>query len=566
MLLTVFLSSILIACGGGGGGTTPSTTLTLSGFVTEATGAGGSLAIENVSVKALNADTNAVLQTATTNSAGRYSLTLPHNTNVRLLVTPPALVEAPWGGYRHGYFPTSRQLQTGEQNAQLDISLGAASVNTFDPAADTTMGVFGAASTVAGAQVDVAADSLERADGSAMAAGNVNVLLQPIDVSAETGDSSTGFAGMDAFPGDMLATREDGSSTSIASYGAMTVKFFDADGKPLQLKVGETAKIRIPVPAALQASAPLTIERWWFNEATGLWIEEGTMDLSSDGTYYEAEVSHFTTWNADIPIEVADVTATLQYADGTPVRGAIVQLNGVDYAYQRVGVSGATGQFTLRARRGYDAQIKVLIGNQSETLTPNISVPDAATHNAEILIVGLDKPEANNGVVEKTILLAKNVMGPYVYYDSQVLYLAQGLVTGDWALMEGADLMFQGPDASNPSPTLGLTFSHAAMNPGYTPTRGMQLLNQSFASLTTAPATGYQDCGGYHGTPDPSAPACPQPYDISTAPPANKVYAIKTQAGYYGKLVIVSSEEDADTGDWVITVRYKLNVEGTRSL
>lgn len=567
--LAIVFSSILIACGSGGGGNKgggilpPTTTMTLTGFITETTGAGGSLAVESVSVKAVRADTGAVLQTATTNSAGIYRLTLPQNTGVLLLVTPPALVENPWGGYRHGYFPTTRQLHTSSQNARLDISLGAASVNTFDPAVDTTLGVTGSTSTVEGGQVDVKADSLVRADGQPMAVGDVNILLQPIDVSAEAGSGS--LAGISAFPGDMQAVRANGSSTSIASYGAMTVKFFDAEGNRLQLKNGETATIRIPVPASLQASAPTTIEMWWFNEETGLWVEEGTMALSTDGTYYEANVSHFTTWNADIPVEVADVTATLQYVDGTPVRGAMVQLNGIDYAYQRVGVSDATGRFTLKARRGYDARIKVLVGSESQTFSP-IVVLDAASYDAGILTVTLNKPETSNGVVEKTFRLVKEVVDnpgypSYTYYHSQALYLAHGLVTDDSSLFEGADLAFH-VDTENNIPTMGFTFSHAAMSPGYTPTRGMQLLNQSFDSLTTAPATGYQDCATHY----PPDPECSQPYGISTATPTNKVYAFRTGSGYYGKLVIKESVEDDTNGDWLITVRYKLNMDGGSSL
>lgn len=543
-LLATLLALVLGGCGGGGGTAAPAAAL--SGFVTDAAGSGGSLAVADATVRAIRIDTGATVASTTTDAAGRYRLRrLPLDAGLRIAVIPPAPQTDNFGNvYR--YFGTTRQLTfTVAAENRIDFGLGSARGYAFNPSAAVTLGTAGTSVSPAAAQVDLPAGALVRSGGTTAPAGNVTALVQPIDVSTTTGSATA--AGLDAFPGDMLAVRADDSPTSIASFGAMTVEFFDTDGTALQLAAGQTATIRIPVPAALQATAPATIPLWWFNTATGLWEEEGTATLAADSSYYEGNVSHFTTWNADIPITVAQVSGEVHYADGSPAAGAVVRLTGVDYGYQRVAVLDANGRFSLPARRGYSINVNVTYGDATETFLRG-PVPDAATFDTGTLTLAGGAPDPTDTIVERTFTVGAT--------DRIGLYLAPGTVVNAWELLMGADLEFY-VDAG--ALKMGVPFEHGPGTGTADGTYGLQYITgTSFTAMTTAPATGYNRCLPWDS-------GCPLPYDISTATLATDVFVGRTSSGFYGKLVVASASVDVG-GTWTVTVRYRMNLAGTRAL
>jgi len=68
------------------------------------------------------------------------------------------------------------------------------------------------------------------------------------------------------------------------------------------------------VPAEMQSKAPATIPMWYFDEAAGLWKEEGIAKLS--GRVYTANVAHFTYWNYDAWFPIVKWTASFVYENG----------------------------------------------------------------------------------------------------------------------------------------------------------------------------------------------------------------------------------------------------------
>lgn len=545
-LLTACGSSSSGGSGGGGGGNEPEDGPVLAGFVSDAAGSGGSLAVRNAVVRAVRVDNGKEVGSDKTDAVGQYTLEgLPPDTALRVVVDPPALRTNMFGG-TYGYFGTSRLVTLPDDQAtRLDFALGSAIGYTFDPTVAATLGATGTEVGAGPAQVELDADALVRRNGSA-ANGPATVLIQPIDVSTDTGSGAT--AGLDAFPGDMLATRSDDSTTSIASFGAMAVSFFDSDDAPLQLAAGKPATIRIPVPTSLQASAPATIELWWFDVESGLWQEEGTATLAPDSSYYEGTVAHFTTWNADIPITVANVSGTVLYADGSPAVGAIVRLKGVDYAYQRYSVIDSKGDFSLPARRGFSVDIEVSYGDSRESFVRG-PLPDAATFNAGTLMLAGNAPRRDNPVMERTFTVT--------YDEHKGLYLAQGTVvsSSNWELMNGADLQFLVEEEDGPL-KVGIPFEHGTGGggDGY----GIQYLDgTSFNELKTAPQDGYYSCVSWDA-------GCPLPYDVSSPTPAGDVFAVRRSGGLYSKLVVANVSEDS--GTWTVTVRYVINTGGSRDL
>jgi hypothetical protein len=122
-------------------------------------------------------------------------------------------------------------------------------------------------------------------------------------------DFSTTVAG-----GDMLAQRTDRSTSILYSYGILRVKMTGTHGEALQMAPGKTANLTIAIPATQLATAPATIPLWYFDEATGVWIEEGS--AAKQGNKYVGTVKHFTDWNADDPKDRATIIGRLVDCDG----------------------------------------------------------------------------------------------------------------------------------------------------------------------------------------------------------------------------------------------------------
>ena len=180
-------------------------------------------------------------------------------------------------------------------------------------------------------------------------------------------------------PGNYIAVDMDNDEqTSIESFGAITVEFRSTTGESLNLAEGQLATIRIPLAEDANA-APNTIPLYYFDEAEGFWVEEGSATLTtSDGaSYYEGQVSHFTTWNADRPYDTVYISGCVQDAAGNPLANARVQTRGVDYLGSASDYSDVQGLFNVAARASSNILISALHGSQSRTLTQATTTSDA---------------------------------------------------------------------------------------------------------------------------------------------------------------------------------------------
>ncbi|MFN2429813.1 MAG: carboxypeptidase-like regulatory domain-containing protein [Cryomorphaceae bacterium] len=102
-------------------------------------------------------------------------------------------------------------------------------------------------------------------------------------------------------PGSSAAVDEDGMAVGMISYGMIGVDILSSGGQPLQLADGALAQIEFPVQEEQTANAPDQIPLWHFDEASGVWREEGS--AVREGNMYSGEVSHFSFWNCDIAVE-----------------------------------------------------------------------------------------------------------------------------------------------------------------------------------------------------------------------------------------------------------------------
>ncbi len=230
----------------------------------------------------------------------------------------------------------ARLVRTGV-SAALNIALGGTVVMPGNPA-----------------QVTLPAAGLQRADGT-VPGGNVTVRMTPIDPAS---DSSV-------MPGD-FSTSVGGATTPIESYGALNVVLRDDGGAPLNLRPGQSATLRIPL-ASRDTSPPATIPLFFFNNTTGLWVQEGTAALTgtAPNRYYQGTVTHFSTWNADLVMDTVRVTGCVADVNGQRIANARVNSDGVDYSGTSSGTTNATGDFTIPMRRSSQATLVGRVGGQS---------------------------------------------------------------------------------------------------------------------------------------------------------------------------------------------------------
>ncbi|MBW8828252.1 MAG: hypothetical protein JF606_02245 [Burkholderiales bacterium] len=313
------LASLLSACGGGNDSTpppvpTPVTIATVSGTVRDASGA-----------VAPGVHVTFGTQTADTDASGTYSLNVPSTSTETVLSFA-----------KTGYAGQTRKAQSVSVVAlqAVDATLTPIDASSsFNPAAVATLSVPGSS-----AQVTLSAGSLVRSNGSAPT-GPATAELTVIDASK---DSSV-------MPGNYLT----GAGAMIESNGALQVNLFDADGATLNLAEGKTATIRIPAVSRGGMPLPTTIPLFYFDDTTGVWVQEGSAALqgTAPSQYYEGAVSHFTVWNADRIVDVVYINGCVQESGGARVAKAMVVGSGVDYIGSSVAITDATGAFRIAVKK-----------------------------------------------------------------------------------------------------------------------------------------------------------------------------------------------------------------------
>ncbi len=104
-------------------------------------------------------------------------------------------------------------------------------------------------------------------------------------------------------PGNLSGVIAPSSLNMLNSYGMVGVELKDATNQPASLAPGKKATITATIPASLVASAPSSIQLWYFDDSKGVWVNQGTAVKTANT--YKGDVSHFTFWNYD---SYADLT------------------------------------------------------------------------------------------------------------------------------------------------------------------------------------------------------------------------------------------------------------------
>ena len=214
------------------------------------------------------------------------------------------------------------------------------------------------------AMVRLSANSLRRPDGSAPG-GLVTARVTPIAPASD----------VNVMPGNYLAAT-DGGSAPMESFGALDASFTDADGTPLNLAAGTSATVRI-APSSRAGTLPPSVPLFFYNTATGLWVQEGSATLqgTAPNQYYEGTVTHFTTWNADQIYNTVRINGCVQDATGARVAGALVASEGKSYTGQATALTNANGEFSVAVKRTSSAFVVATTASEISN-APTVNVAD----------------------------------------------------------------------------------------------------------------------------------------------------------------------------------------------
>jgi uncharacterized protein YfaP (DUF2135 family) len=229
----------------------------------------------------------------------------------------------------------------------------------------------GGAATVPGspAQVTVPAGAIVTSTGTAPTQA-VLVRVTPINLTQSPG----------LLTGDYRTTN-NGADAWLESFGAASVVLTDAAGGSYNFATGQSATIRIP--ASTRASTlPNSVPLYWFNEATGLWVQEGTATLggTAPNQYYEGSIARAGDWTAAQVISTVLVSGCVVDETGAAVTRARVEAEGVTYSGMSNALTDGYGNFSVPVRTNATA----IVSARSATSLSNARAATTTTTNLNI--------------------------------------------------------------------------------------------------------------------------------------------------------------------------------------
>jgi len=168
-----------------------------------------------------------------------------------------------------------------------------------------------------GLSISLAAGAVVNASTNAVYTGSVIVAAQWLDPTA--GDLNR------TMPGDLRGLDSLNFMKVLTTYGMAAVELTGTSGELLQVAAGKKAVLSFPIPSGISSSAPSTIPLWYFDEALGLWKQDGSAVRT--GNNYIGEVSHFSFWNCDVPANFVYFDCTIVDAKNMPLPNVLVKIS-----------------------------------------------------------------------------------------------------------------------------------------------------------------------------------------------------------------------------------------------
>lgn len=189
----------------------------------------------------------------------------------------------------------------------------------------------------------------------------VTVIITPIDVSTNE---------IKAFPGDFEADDKDGKRVTLETFSLMKVDLIQDDA-PVALAPSATAKLTFKLPSNTPLTAGGTPPKlWYYDEDEGIWKEDQdaalTISDSGNGLVASGDVSHFTWWNVDQPIDTqTSVSGRVIDLGGMPIAGATIYASGINYNGTSYATTDASGNYCVNVKLSSQINIEAttLVGD-----------------------------------------------------------------------------------------------------------------------------------------------------------------------------------------------------------
>jgi hypothetical protein len=239
----------------------------------------------------------------------------------------------------------------------------------------------GSVQTAEGAIVKLPANAVVNAGGTAYT-GDVHVAVNWLN---PTGGNTLALT----MPGDLRGVDSAGNLKILETFGMLAVTLTDGGGQKLQIAPGKTAELSLPIPAALQASAPTSIAFWSFNEGNGLWKQEGMATKS--GSNYIGKASHFSFWNCDAPFPLVRFRAQFVNEKLSPIANLRVRITKSGTNMMSYGATDTLGKVSGSIPANSQLTLEVLSNCGTVLFTKNFNSNNSNVDLGTITIVAKDQ-------------------------------------------------------------------------------------------------------------------------------------------------------------------------------
>ena len=191
-----------------------------------------------------------------------------------------------------------------------------------------------------------------------------------IEITLTGVDPAVSLAGVPQLIAIDNSSEQGGDRVNLNSYGLAEVSIRNSQTKE-DVKLLSPVELTIPLNPELNVSAGETIPAWYFDEESGVWIQEGygIVEENEEGLKkWVYNASHFTWWNADAPwTDKSCVQVIAKYQNEEPVSDVTVHLSGLprSFLYSVSGKTNSQGRICFNFKRNGLAQIKSFGGDKS---------------------------------------------------------------------------------------------------------------------------------------------------------------------------------------------------------
>jgi hypothetical protein len=189
-------------------------------------------------------------------------------------------------------------------------------------------------------------------------------------------------------PGDLRGTDAAGALKLLTTYGMAAVELVGTSGELLQIATGKKATITMPIPATMLGASPSNIPLWYFDEANGLWKEEGA--AAKVGNNFVGDVSHFSFWNCDVPNNYVQFNCTVLITNGLPLSQALVKISLVNNPQNSAGgFTDVNGYVSGAVPNSAQLKMEIFLNNNCNTaaFTQTFTTTNIALNYGNITVV-----------------------------------------------------------------------------------------------------------------------------------------------------------------------------------